>query len=769
MGYRQNATVQWLLTRARGQGGIVSLPETSEPVVSRPIGDFPPGVQPVLNYLIDAYGGWRRDSKHLDWCLLVGGPGNGKSEALRTLAQTLDVSLPSRRAGQPALRTLPSAWPAAGAQVVSGLEIVFVNDASIPRDDLVSGGVGSLCLDIAGVLERTVDVGVPTVLFANINRGVLIEEVQQARAATPTRAGTQGLALELLEWVQDPPGIQRDSKNGWSDRVETVSPVRDDRPFFGRVRLTLEGWTIDVHVVFLDALSLLEPTPLKDGVTLHFEAGDVEVAPYWPFGGLSAEGATRGSDTIAGSFLAELVEETRWEDSERGCWDSESGELCDAYEVCPFVHNARWVRSSTLRGYVLDVLRAAEVHSGRNLTYRDLIASYSRALLGDPEDSWLSEQPARAEGGDNGDASGHPCRWVERVHRSLMDGGEGGAAEVAALVEHRIYSNLFPTFDPDGWQRESPGSRKEPSAFGVFDERSFRRGSEASGDPFQASLGYVDPAADLGEWGGARRKALGLVSALDVLTPADELKCWPDVPDVVVTEIERQLDLKLQAEIRENVERSTKRDDSRNRLLRRRRSVLFLRQVALALGHVGHEHAVRAWLEEQARALHGGNTEGSLARGLHELVFPDPKSYSTLFLAPLRPRTRALDEPPREPTILAAVDPKRLLVDLHASGDALEMVISLRQGHDQKPKRISRLVVDLQVAREALLRGIKDRGSFTEVGDDAFARIERARASLVRGDSSTHWTLCFADGGGRILQVEEDPTPAATYRIRELT
>ena len=49
----------------------------------------------------------------------------------------------------------------------------------------------------------------------------------------------------------------------------------------------------------------------------------------------------------------------------------------------------------------------------------------------------------------------------------------------------------------------------------------------------------------------------------------------------------------------------------------------------------------------------------------------------------------------------------------------------------EAPETIARLPIDLRVAREALLNVDGPSGSFTEIGEAAFARIERARAALV--------------------------------------
>src|SRR5262245_55624284 len=93
--YVINALVQWLLSHAYGQGGTVAVPTTSGPSPV-PLGGFPPGIDDVLNRVSARHTAWTVSEEQVDWCFLVGGPGNGKSEALRSLASRLNVTLPPR-------------------------------------------------------------------------------------------------------------------------------------------------------------------------------------------------------------------------------------------------------------------------------------------------------------------------------------------------------------------------------------------------------------------------------------------------------------------------------------------------------------------------------------------------------------------------------------------------------------------------------------------------------------------------------------------------
>src|SRR5262249_54910625 len=142
--------------RSYGQGGTVAVPLAQGPQPpSMPRGQFPPGIGDVLAHISGRYTSWCTTVKEVDWCFLVGGPGNGKSETLKELAGRLGVSLPGIAAGRRVPRTIPRDWPSAVHVLGSGLGIVLINDGSIPRDN--PGGASatpSLFKDLADALER---------------------------------------------------------------------------------------------------------------------------------------------------------------------------------------------------------------------------------------------------------------------------------------------------------------------------------------------------------------------------------------------------------------------------------------------------------------------------------------------------------------------------------------------------------------------------------------------------------------------------------------
>jgi hypothetical protein len=734
--YLLNALVQWLLSHAYGQGGSVAVPTAggTSPV---PLGGFPPGIDDVLNHVSARHGVWTTAERQIDWCFLVGGPGNGKSEALRFLASRLGVTLPPRASGQPAPRTIPEAWPTTAHALPNSLGIAFVNDASIPRTDVPPDGStpGSLFQDIADALARATR-GELTSLFANVNRGILVEERGGLRAvanwvAEPTE---RQFAAGLIEWLAS----QGDSGTG----PVTVIKPSPERPHYGQVTLPLPGATggavtIVVHVVFLDVLSLLEPKPGGGAAVVDFGQSPPEVAQYLTLGRLVSPDVTR-DDTIAGSLVALYSDPSRWENG--GCRNSATGELCAAHSHCPFAQNARWLREPSLRHRFLDTLRAAEIAANRRLTYRDLLGHVSLAVIGTSEEEWLSGQ--------------HPCHWVAARHQKISS-GTGQKAATVGLALHRVYANLFPG---GGFVVTRDVAEKRLTTDRVFNavlEQLLPAGEAARLQPFERAFAEIDPARDTETWGNLRKKVLDAVESLDIVSPSDRMADWTQVPAVACSEIERQLDRVLREEIAIDLPEGTRNAVTRVRVLRRWRAAMLLRHVGTALGFVRYADAIEAWLAEQESALMDGQRR-RLGDGINNLILPTGGT-GKVFMAPLRPRTYCLsDELPKE-TLLVSVQANELVVSIVAHGDALVAEVRLRRGGTTSEK-LATLAIDLSVARESLLHADGRTDSFTEIGDTAFARIERARASLISRDRLRRVNAWFTDEHGKAFQLLPNPT-----------
>lgn len=748
----RNPLVEWLLRHAYGQGGSVAVPSREESGYQAPKGEFPPGIRDVLDQLAKRYGSWRPGDP-LEWCFLIGGPGNGKSECLRSLAKLLGVQLPTRQPDQPAPRTVPPGWPRQREKLPSDLEIAFVNDASIPRPDSTEGGAGSLFLDIGDALRQSVWGQTPIALFVNVNRGILVEETRGLKvAATALQALENQFAAGLITWLSSPPSPEsaETSKSaeppGFSKpgQVETTVHVKPDAPQYGQCQMVLPGeLTIIVHAIFLDVLSLLEPSPGAGSAVVDFSKTPPHVAPYRTLGSLVSTHVTR-DETTAGRFLKDFAEAEEWQD--KGCREPETGRLCEAFSRCPFAQNARWLQSDSLRQRFLDAMRAGEVAAGRRYTYRDLLGHISLAFLGQPEPSWLEGTP--------------PCQWSQNQHR------QGGAEASVALQLHRVYVNLFGS-GPSEQELFSgqTNARGKDSMYGALKASHGVSGEASRVQAFERAFRDIDPACSADSWNGMRARVLDAVESLDVQWPSEQLVEWDEIPDEARCQVEHDIDQLLHGEITfELASEQRAAPQQRVRALRRWRNLLMLRQVGLALGQVNFAPAIHEWLVEQESALQRRrSSRKKLSEGLRNLIIP-VTANSQGYLAPFRPRTFCISKLPPD-TVLVSIERNELDLAVRAQGDVLVAEVQLNQGGERLS--LAGLVIDLAIAREALLHGSGDAHSFTEIGYTAFARIERARASLIGRDRLKESTTYFTDQAGQLYSILPNPGGGIPLRVEK--
>jgi hypothetical protein len=468
------------------------------------------------------------------------------------------------------------------------------------------------------------------------------------------------------------------------------------------------------------------------------------VAAYQTLGSLVSTHVSR-DETTAGRLVKEFVQVDKW--MAGGCSDPVTGQICEAYPTCPFAQNVSWLQKDSLRQRFLDAMRAAEVAAGRRFTYRDLLGHVSLALLGPPEHAWL-------EGTS-------PCEWSWQQHRQAADGKKQA---IVALLFHRLYVNLFGSGLADA-QDFSQRAVGDDSVFGAVKVRRARSGEAARIQSFERAFQDIDPACDTDPWDGMRAKVLDAVESLDVQSPSEQLSQWLEVPYAALSKIEFDLDHLLREEIISELANGSRPSTRRVRALRRWRSTLVLRQVGLALGNLNFGTAIHAWLAEQENALRHGSPM-KLASGLQNLIIPTQVNQR-VFLAPFRPRTYCLSQLPPD-TILVSVATNDLVLVVRPQGDTLVAEVQLNQARERKaPLPLAGLVIDLAVAREALLHCDGDVTSFTEIGYTAFARIERARASLISRARLEAMPAYFTDHAGQLFRVRANPGGGVPLRVEK--
>jgi hypothetical protein len=116
---------------------------------------------------------------------------------------------------------------------------------------------------------------------------------------------------------------------------------------------------------------------------------------------------------------------------------------------------------------------------------------------------------------------------------------------------------------------------------------------------------------------------------------------------------------------------------------------------------------------------------------------------------------------------LVSVTVNDLGVVIVAQGDTLIAEVQMSRGRErQAPLVLAALVVDLAVAREAMLHAHGDRGSFTEIGYTAFARIERARASLISRARIKSMPVHFTDDLEQLFKLSSNPVGNVPLRVQ---
>lgn len=263
--------------------------------------------------------------------LLVGGPGNGKTEAVEDAIRELEVSLALD--GEIRAKLAPLFNPNDGSTVprrvsvdtgelgaARSLDLVLVQDASVgDTDDSTSTPAQCLVVD----LETTLAAGSSAIYLACVNRGILDDAL--------IAAGASGRPIHrTLATIVDALGARVGAPSCW--------------PLSKHPEIAI--WPMDVESLFL--------APEEHGV-----ASPAEQA------------------------LSIAVDEARWP----------STGSCVAGDRCPFCRSRSLLASEPHGSSFLKVLRQYELASGKRWSFRDLFSLLSYLLAGSPpegQDSNLS-------------------------------------------------------------------------------------------------------------------------------------------------------------------------------------------------------------------------------------------------------------------------------------------------------------------------------------------------------------------------------------------
>jgi len=262
---------------------------------------------------------------HPIWYFLVGGPGNGKSEAVGAYVRALNAL--SARAGKKPVFDHTQGKDGGSinywfvGETPAGT-ITLLQDISVPKNQ------GS---DPASDLLVSMELcsGEHAYMLACANRGMLLRATRIARADA-----SRDWLVQALEWIDTQ--SQEGAEAGGARKV-----------------IEHDGKKIELRVWPLDHESVLY--------------GDGNGNPWAEPGG-----------SLLDQIIKEASAEKNWE--QRGC------STCPARNACPMLGDALWLRDENNRRGALKLLRHAEVFSGQRMVLREALGLVSMILVGCPPD-----------------------------------------------------------------------------------------------------------------------------------------------------------------------------------------------------------------------------------------------------------------------------------------------------------------------------------------------------------------------------------------------
>jgi hypothetical protein len=266
---------------------------------------------------------WSKPGK-LIWYFLVGGPGNGKSEAVGKFVRQLNTK--AQAEGKPAVFDGSSGQYGKGIpywfnESCPGGDVTLLQDISVPKNQ------GSdPAADLLATLDLCADPG--SHLLACANRGMLLRATRLARGEAKYK-----WVVPILE------AIDKQSQ-------ETADATG------AKWQISRNNKTIELRVWPLDHESVL----------------------FGSSGNQWAEPAGSLFDQI----VSKAVAPEKWELN--GC------SQCPAKGICPMLGDALWLRDPGRRTAMQRTLRNAEVLSGQRIVLREALGLVSLVLVGSPSD-----------------------------------------------------------------------------------------------------------------------------------------------------------------------------------------------------------------------------------------------------------------------------------------------------------------------------------------------------------------------------------------------
>lgn len=611
---------------------------------------------------------------------LVGAPGNGKSHIASQIQRGLQEIGPHRSAN---IHHRMHEY-----QHGSGQQLTIINDATIPPHSN-DGAMDRSAL----INDIEVAISDMRVLVANVNRGILYEELQATQS--------ESIGRLIIQWLSEPDQSVSDISD-WSIDIDAINQKRSDDALKS---LTIHSKSLSLSVcivsVHLDRYSMLEISPkVKNfGETV---SGFPEMQNTYKVCRFGDRAIANCENTPVGGLLFKFFSESHFP----------APPIAKEVLIDPFAANLENFRGEHFRQGFQNILRASELVSSHKLTYRELWGAISTAMIG-----------------SNSELMKHGLqKWV--VDNQPPE--EAGRDRLNALV---VLANF----------------RTHQTIFGAT-HVSLRGEGVQTRTPVTILTAAIDPARDAKPgWGKTAGWASCVLEAFhgqaegeSILNAMKELMQRDnDVALESITLFDQQLD----EAITQSLDGTSKwLSDTEKQFVVAWYGEYLVRMYALARGIPAFatelEVFTDTWNDAQ-RANLKEVTRTALRTLLLPYYFEDPTSRP-VFLPLFNGRTEPIVDRTESPKLAVRVD-AMIKIEIRTQGDAMTLEL-----HAQD-LLLSRMPLDFSLMREALAC-VQNYAGYTEKALSLTPRIERFRSSLLL--TSKPKDGYFALTGSQISEID---------------
>ncbi len=616
------------------------------------------------------------DPKVCSFLFLVGAPGNGKSHIASEVQRDL-VEIGNR--------TLLKHHRKHNFKHQNGRTVTIVNDATIPTVD--NEGVAqdrSLISDIETALENR------EFLLANVNRGILFEELQAS--------AEESIGRSIVRWLSG--SAQSEVSFGWTQKAREANQERDDDAI-GAIVFANSSLNVEVHVlaVRVDSYSMLEVAPSVSDIGNELSSFPQMESSY-KIKRFNQRTIEYCESTAAGLLLSQFFDPFHFHEPE-----AQMKELVD-----PFAANLENFRHREFRRGFQNILRAAELVASQKLTYRELWGAISVAMVGThpmPTEWLLDSQPVAEPGRQrlNGLMKLASCR----THQSIF-----GAPQVEIGINSTgvktptttLTANIDPAIDA------------------------------VPGEIRQGSFGWAGLVLEAFQ---AQAEGESILAAFEQL-----LEDHGDSAVAAITEFDRILDREITASL--DGQNEWLKDHEKQFLVAWYGEYL-LRFYALSHGIPAFSVEVQKLTDAWVDARRDGSLEMDTERSIRTLLLPyysQDSDTRPVFLPIFNSRTEPIVNRTETPKLVLRTR-EQLDIKVDTYGDSI--FIELRSAQEI----VGKMALDFALLREALTC-VDNHPGHTELAESLTPRIERFRSSMLHNRASNGYYMVYGQKNSRITR-----------------